>query len=404
MTETKAVADPFRAGFRERAVATLAGRPLEPLPPNFRVAACCALALVIALLVWVFLSSYTEQLRVPGVLALNPAGLDIRAEFDAEIMALEVVEGERVAPGQALAELVAAGNTARGDAVVVDIARSYEVEVAALRQQRSHEQARISAALEDIELRQAEGSRRSVLLAEELKVARASERAARRQLERSGKLALSGYVAAEVTDRWRLALQERQLEVLTKRRLVADVKSLLARLEAERQELVAGHRAQLARIDADSSRVKRQRLQYITTRVQRVVAPHAAQVTGLRKAPGASLARGQPLLTLKPVGAVVEARLQVTARGAVNVKPGDKLTIRVAAYPYAQYGAFDGHIIEVGETSAGPAGDWQVRTSVFPRAGLPLKSGMIVEAVLPLQERRILQWLLGPLRNRWPLT
>jgi membrane fusion protein len=107
------------------------------------------------------------------------------------------------------------------------------------------------------------------------------------------------------------------------------------------------------------------------------------------------------------------ARLLVPARAVAAVKSGMEIRFVLQAYPREKFGDFAARIVSMSVTPVLPGDVTQVlpvseaaftAIASLPRQlrgpdGRPLwmKPGMIGEALVPLERRTILEWLLDPL-------
>ena len=147
-----------------------------------------------------------------------------------------------------------------------------------------------------------------------------------------------------------------------------------------------------------------------------LAAPVTGTVTALLGQAGQSVQGGQSIMTLLPDGARLEAHLLVPSRAVGFVAPGDAVLLRYHAFPYQKFGQGRGEVIRVSRSalSAGELASLAVggsaseplyrvvvsleRESVqaFGHAE-PLKPGMLLEADVLGERRRLWEWLFEPL-------
>ena len=152
-----------------------------------------------------------------------------------------------------------------------------------------------------------------------------------------------------------------------------------------------------------------------------VTAPYAATITGIVAHAGQVIGAGGLLATLIPDGASLEAQLFASTRQAGFVARGQKVRLRYAAYPYQKFGMGEG-VVETIEKS--PYAPQELPTQVIATLGAgalqgaepvyrvvvkldaqtidtygqsqPLKSGMVFDADVIQDTRRLYEWLLEP--------
>ncbi|MNE74693.1 Colicin V secretion protein CvaA [compost metagenome] len=151
------------------------------------------------------------------------------------------------------------------------------------------------------------------------------------------------------------------------------------------------------------------------------MAPFAGLLTGLNVQTGQQVAPGTLLASLIPQGATLSAYLYATPRQAGFVEPGQQVLMRYAAYPYQKFGMARGRVIEVAKSpyatqelpphigsavqGSGMQGQLFYRVTVALDAQSiqvygqpqPLQAGMLLEADILQDRRRLYEWALEPL-------
>ncbi len=212
-----------------------------------------------------------------------------------------------------------------------------------------------------------------------------------------------------------LSLQtlERQRTTLARARLEIDA----AQDEAPLREAL-----QLAEIDRAVAVLEQELAEAEAQREIVIAAPQAGIVTALRVAAGGGVNPAEPLMTLVPAGAVLEARLYGPSRSIGFVRPGQQVLLRYGAYPYQKFGLYQGTVTSVSRSTVG-AGELAEQADAAGLAGAaaggepvyrvtvalesqsataygkpaPLQPGMTLEADVLIETRRIYEWVLDPL-------
>jgi HlyD family secretion protein len=195
-------------------------------------------------------------------------------------------------------------------------------------------------------------------------------------------------------------------------RQLAQVASALRRqLHAERGETAA----QLARLreELDKQLVRREQVD--------LVAPVAGTVKDVAATTiGAVAGAGAVLVTIVPSGEPLEADVLVRNEDAGFVRSGQRVQLKVVAYPFQKYGLVEGIVLRVGPDSSEPAparvaddagapmpGSYRARIALdvqslaYDGDRLPLASGMLAAAEIHLGRRPVLDYLLAPVRKAW---
>ena len=121
------------------------------------------------------------------------------------------------------------------------------------------------------------------------------------------------------------------------------------------------------------------------------------------------------VLTIVPQDEPLVAEVWVTNADAGFVQPGQRVRVKVAAYPFQKYGLIDGTIEQIGAdardrswnetpTPGQPELAYRARVALDAdrfREGAPLKlvAGMAVSAEVHIGRRTVLEYVLSPLRQ-----
>ncbi len=122
---------------------------------------------------------------------------------------------------------------------------------------------------------------------------------------------------------------------------------------------------------------------------------------------GQAVQEGQPMLTLLPGDGALEAELLVPSRSIGFIAPGDAVLLRFQAFPWQKFGHQRGEIASIGRSPLSPAGGDQplyrvtvalARQSVTAYGQAEaLKPGMLLDADILGERRRLIEWLFEPL-------
>ncbi|MDP4571906.1 HlyD family type I secretion periplasmic adaptor subunit [Pseudomonas sp. BNK-6] len=202
-----------------------------------------------------------------------------------------------------------------------------------------------------------------------------------------------------------LAQQQAELQVLKaqaqNRREQRD--SFLARTQREQHELLNRSQQEIAVLEQQLIRGRdRQRLQTLLAPVDGVVQQLAVHTLG------GAVQAAQQLLVIVPEGAELDAEVMVLNKDVGFVRAGQPVEIKVDAFPYTRYGTLRGTVEHV---SGDAIKDDQLGL-VFPtrirleraaiaagQGWMPLQAGMSVTGEIRTGERRVINYLLSPIRE-----
>src|SRR5690606_19007918 len=157
------------------------------------------------------------------------------------------------------------------------------------------------------------------------------------------------------------AMQQAQEAVLDQRGQLAAIErgisELQRELDAAQVELAAAglRRANNgAALERQISEIEQQLTEVDARREVVLAAPADGTVTTVLAAVGQTVTPEQPLLSILPAGAELEARLLVPTRAAGFIRPGQAVALRYQAFPYQRFGHYLGRVAEVGLTVIQP--------------------------------------------------
>lgn len=222
-------------------------------------------------------------------------------------------------------------------------------------------------------------------------------------------------------------LQQKEAELLDQRSrlqgLERDRISVSRELAARRNELsglTLKHQAQLSQIERGISSIDQELTESEAKRQVIVTAPESGTATALFAEVGQAVDGNRPLISIVPKGATLQAQLYAPSRAIGFVRPGDSVLLRYRAYPYEKFGHAHGKVISVAKTALpGNEISWlgnsasgnpqnneplyrvvaELDSQVIMAYGQPqaLQAGMLVEADLLQETRRLFEWVLEPL-------
>lgn len=371
-------------------------------------------ALSLALLL--VLGTYTSRSPVIGRLVPTHGMASVLAPASGFLSQLDTEEGEQVKVGQVLGVVSMPGATpANGDTVPALVHRlkvRRDGLEAAYRAQESIHQAQ----LRGLKSQLANTLDEAAHLDAEMSTRREQVRIANETLDRLSQLREGNYVSLLQVKQHQAGLLEligatqalkRQDSALSKG--VAQLQQAMQEVAGRRDVAYADHQRDLASLE-----------QELVETVSRGSATLKASVTGVVAVqsvrPGQSVKAGQTLLTILPTIGTLEGELLVPSRAIGFVEVGDRVLLRYHAYPYQKFGHQRARVVSVSRSAlsadqlSAMVGDVKVNephyrvTVALAQQGInaygriePLKPGMLVEADILGDSRRLFEWLFEPL-------
>jgi len=192
-------------------------------------------------------------------------------------------------------------------------------------------------------------------------------------------------------------------------------------LSTTQSELVSiPARAAMARAELERAEdeVIQQRIENEDRRQTQVLAPADGIVTAIERDSGKFTNGGQPLLSLVPNGAKLQAHFYVTSDAIGFVRNGSETMLQYPAYPYQKFGSFAGRVVNISRTAV-PAEELPYPLALNETRGRELyyivkvqpekesvtaygkqealQAGMRVNGKIRIDRRTLLEWIFEPL-------
>ncbi|OUM37766.1 HlyD family secretion protein [Pseudomonas putida] len=404
----------------------LAGRGLSWLgeivlirPVSFSLLTFIAVILGVMVVAFFSYGSYTKRSTVAGQLVPSSGQVKIYAPQYGVVLERFVEEGQNVERGERLISLSSERSSDSG-LVQANVSeklsqrhRSLKEELAKQEQLQAEERQSLQSKLES--LRQELKTLMHQLDNQKKLVALASNAA-----ERYQGLMDKGYISMD-------QLQQRQAQLLGERLklqgLMRETTALRQKRIERRHELSglpALHENQLASIRRALSSVEQELIENEAKRSVLITAPKSGIVTSILADPGQTVNSTRSLMSLVPTDSILQAELYAPSKTIGFIRTGDAVVLRYQAYPYQKFGQQDGQVRSISRTTLSAAELGSISGSV-PGIGTdgeqiyrirvdiekqsvnaygdyrPLQTGMLVDADILQETRRLYEWVLEPL-------
>lgn len=386
-------------------------------PVSFFSLTVGALGFALLIISFLLFGSYTKRSTVSGQLVPDIGLVKVYVPQSGLILEKHVREGQTVRQGELLYLL----SSERQSSSQGDIQASISHQVAA-RQQSLREELRHTQLLQQDE-HAALGKKVNGLQAEQSNIARQLDgqqnriKLAEDVVYRAQQLLAQGYISKEM-------MQQKQADLLDQRNrlqaLERDQISIGRELESQRSELASlplrqqNQRAQMDRILTSTDQ------EWTESEAKRrlaITAPESGVVTAVAAEVGQTVDGGKPLVSIVPTGAVLQASLYAPSKAIGFIKTADPVLLRYQAYPYQKFGHAHGRVAFVSRTAL-PVAEFSSMASATAANGEPLyritvklskqaidaygqpqalQSGMLVEADILQEKRKLYEWVLEPL-------
>lgn len=386
----------------------------QPLRLSVFAAFACIAALAIAL--YLAFATYTRRSTVVGRLVPSQGLATVLAPAAGVVSDLQVEEGARVTAGQTLAVLAVARITVAHGAPAADLetslrGREHGVQSAqdgqlrAIVAEAAGLKAQLGATRDELAQLEAEISTRE----QQIRIGEAT-------LAHMRELAVKQFVSQLDLNQQQFAvldqtgtLQDLRRQRSATRRNILQLRQALEELPGRRKSVEASASRDLAALAQERVEMNAPGMLVVAAPVTGVVATQIAKT-------GQAVQQGQPLLAVLPLDSRLEAELLVPSRAVGFIAPGDTVMLRYQAYPWQKFGQQRGRVSAVSRSALSPgelgallggAGGGQplYRVKVALAAQTvraygqvtALMPGMVLDADILGETRRLCEWLFEPL-------
>ncbi|MBB3295831.1 MULTISPECIES: HlyD family secretion protein [unclassified Roseateles] len=383
-------------------------------PATLRWLSLLALGGVVAVGAFLFSTEYTRKARVNGLLVPERGVMRLSVPQSATVVARPVQDGQQVREGDVLFVLSLDSANPTGDSLSRTLKDREQSLGAAQAQQRELAQsqaASLKARIATLEstLRQADA---------ELQLHAQREALAQQSLGRLESLAKDQFVSsAQVqTKREELLGLQAQRQALSRERENLQREAL--GLQAELQAIPLKAQVQQGELARDIAALQAQGVENEARRRLVLRAPSDGQMSTVLAEPGQVVQAGTQLAALLPARTPLQAHLYAPSSAVGFLRPHQAVLLRYQAFPYQKFGQQAGEVLQVARTPLQAAELAQLGLPAAMAQGEPmyritvqlqrqsveaygqdqtLSPGMLLEADVLLERRRLIEWIFEPL-------
>lgn len=406
----------FRTAALDKCQVKWLGEIVLVRPISFALLTSAAVGMAAVIACFFFLGHYTKRITVSGQLAPDIGVLKIYSSQPGMVVQKLVREGQAISKGATLYVISSERQSNTAGEIEARISRQVALRQQSLRDEMAHthtlEQDQERTLRNKVNALEAEQSN----VAHQLSGQHLRVKLAEASVERAAELGAQGYVSAEMA-------QQKQADLLDQRNRLEAIKrdqlSIEQELQAQRSELASlplrqhNEMAQLERLLASTDQ------EWAENEGKRriaILAPEDGIATAVVAEVGQTVESGRPLATIVPRGSALQARLYAPSRAVGFIRPSEQVLLRYQAYPYQKFGHALGTVASVSRTAlfaneltgiASATGNGEpvyVITVTLERQLItaygksrPLQAGMLVDADILLENRKLYEWVLEPL-------
>lgn len=372
---------------------------------------------VAALAVALFLAfgTYTRRSTVVGQLVPSRGLATVLAPATGVVSHLDASEGQRIAAGQLVAVVSVPRATVSDGDTVAALEQHLEQRQHGLRSALAAQRQLFSVQSGGLGAQLANAQRELAQVEAEIATRKEQTRIANETLERLRQLQDGKYVSLlQIKQQESAALEQvsamqaLQRQAINTRKTLVQIQQAIRELPGQREATEANFQRDLATLQQEQVETEARGALAISAPVSGVIATQTVKL-------GQAVQAGQPLLSILPGDGALEAELLVPSRAIGFVEPGDAVLLRYQAFPYQKFGHQVGHVARISRSALsapelgalrGAQSDeplYRVTVALARQSvvayGRPeaLKPGMLLDADILGERRRLLEWIFEPL-------
>lgn len=402
--------DLFRPEVLSQRSANNLGSTMLSQPVKLWVLTAAAVLTALAVILFLSFAKYTRRSQVIGQLVPTKGLAMILAPSTGVVSDVNVLEGDAVNSGAVLAVVAIPNSTlASGDtqdALSQQIQRrqqGLEAAHSARAQLLSTQNTGLTNQLASAQSELQQIAKEVATRTEQLQITQSSA-------ERWKALGQKSYVSELQTEQQLAAALEQRSAVQSLQRQAIGVRRLMAQLQQSQAEIPNQLQANDANFQRETAQLEQELVEIQARGGLTAVAPVSGLVATQMVKPGQSVQLGQAMFSILPADEKLEAELLVPSRAIGFVEPGNLVHLRLQAFPYQKFGHQIGTVIRVSRSALVTQGEgtesqpyYRVTVALkrqnviaYGRAE-PLRPGMVLEADILSEQRRLIEWLFEPL-------
>ncbi len=410
----------FRAPTVAR-TARLEGTVMLRQPAPFSLLVLSGCAMMIALLVFLIVGTYSKRQTAIGYVAPASGFISVTPQRAGIVRGLSVREGQMVREGQTVFWLVQQRSTLEGDsnASMEKMLRT-SVEATTTRVETENSLSRLRLAALDSQIQDIEGRVRTLQI--QLEYARKRVRIADTQYQNLMTLSKDGLVAKNTVAQQQMALLDTQSTLLSVENDLSNAEASSRSLRLQRHQEQSQLSVRLSEVEQQRSELGQRLVQAQVNAVEVVQAPVSGRVSGIRLHDGQAINGQVSVFSIVPKDENYLVELYVPTVAIASLRVGQQVHLKYKAYPFEKYGTQSGRVTEISNipftrdqlpVPLGIAEEPMYRLRVALLSNDPdnrksalgsasrfkLVPGMLVDADVVLERRTLWEWLSLPIRR-----
>lgn len=385
-------------------------------PLSYMAWAIASVSLIIILGLGSYFCTYQRREHATGMLMPDAGLITVKAPSSGYVAQLTARESDAVAPDKPLLML-------SGELDSASLGGTQSMVSKELHDQLDHldAQARQTSAMNVVQVGELRNKERLLQqdlghISEQQRIARQELKNSNNILERYQQLSAQQYASLLQIQQQKQQSLELEMKLKSLEREEVSTRSQLTDIEQSLKSAPLTTQQRLDSIETQKTQ-SRQQLAENELKRQTLIKPSTTgTIASLLVHNNQYVSAGEPLYTLRPAGSKLEAQLFLPSTAIGFIHSGQKVVLHTRAFPYQKYGSQHGVVSQVSATALKPTevtallgaqppnealyrvfvtlDDMSVDTEQGSRS---LSAGMMVDADILLEKRRLYEWVFEPL-------
>ncbi|MES2162461.1 MAG: HlyD family efflux transporter periplasmic adaptor subunit [Pseudomonadota bacterium] len=387
---------------------------IRPLTSRLLTTIAVVMAVLVAALF--FLGSYTRHSNVSGQLMSDLGIVKVYPPQAGIVLQKMVNEGQPVHKGDVLyivsSERQAINHKDIQESISHQVARrrqSLRDELTQTQRVQQDEQTALRKKAQALETEQGNVARQ--LISQRSRVELADE-----AFKRAIQLCEQGFVSKEIKQQKQAELLDQHLRLQAVERDEISLGRELLATHNDMESLPLRQHNQLAQIERQLANTEQEWTESESKRRIAITAPESGVATAITAEVGQAIDSSKPVVSIIPEGAQLQAHLYAPSRAIGFIHKDDQVLLRYQAFPYQKFGHAHGLVVSISQTamsatefSSTPAAAssqeplYRITVKLARQTliayGKPqsLQAGMLIEADILQEKRKLYEWVLEPL-------
>ncbi len=392
-------------------------------PVSHQVWALAALGMAGCIVAWLLMGHYPRREHVTGSLVPQAGLISLSARAIGTVVRMPVMEGATVHAGDALVFVSGERSSAAMGDTSADISTQLRQEQSRLQTGLNNTGKLAEEQADDLRMQKRMQQQQIQQLDAQIAIEQHEADDLASLLQRFQGFATKGYISPlQIQEQRSQELDaEQQVKALTRQRGENELQ-----LQTAADQLTQLPLATAAKLDDVHHQIAQDNQALAQNEAERETvlrAPEDGVITTVLVKPGQAVTVGQPLLAIMPQGSPLEAQLLVPSSAIGFVHEGTPVVLHYPAFPYQKFGVHHGTVVSISRSALTPSeittlsgqqppqeALYRVQVQLEQQSVLAygrmelLKPGMVLDADLMLDRRRMAEWIFEPLygmARRW---